>query len=85
MKTIVEMMEVMEHFDSGGEVEFGRYGVWVDAEQPNWDWASNDYRIKQAPKVTKYLCYDYGGQLCWWKDGGANGKRIPQLDMEVTE
>ena len=54
MKTLKEMIKVMEHFDNGGEVEemkrsMSKYG-WMKATKPGWDWGYNDYRIKEEPK-----------------------------------
>ena len=62
-KTTKEMIEVMEWFDNGGEVEFitkGSIGTrWETVTLPSWDWSYLDYRIKkQKQKVTieKWLC-----------------------------
>ena len=62
-KTIKEMIEVMEWFEGGGEVEFQEkeYGGWDSVIKPIWDWDSFDYRIKQLKqKVTieKWLIED---------------------------
>ena len=56
-KTIKEMIKVMEHYDTGGEVEFitkGYIGTrWETVTLPSWDWSHFDYRIKQLKqKVT---------------------------------
>ena len=56
-KTIKEMIEVMEHYENGGEVEFITKGYirtrWETITLPSWDWSYLDYRIKQLKqKVT---------------------------------
>ena len=50
-----EMMEVMEHFGNGGEVEYTETGFnkWRIANDPSWNWYDYNYRIKETkPKVT---------------------------------
>ena len=56
-KIVKEMIEVMEHYDNGGEVEFTTKGYigtrWETVTLPSWDWSYFDYRIKQLKqKVT---------------------------------
>lgn len=48
MKTIQEIIKVMQHFANGGEVE-KHYGVdgWEVVFNPVWNWSTQDYRIKQ--------------------------------------
>ena len=63
-----EMMEIMEHFGNGGEVEYTETGFnkWRIAYDPSWNWYDYNYRIKgQKPKVTieKWLCRDYHGNF----------------------
>ena len=54
-KTIKEMIEVMEHYENGGEVEFitkGYIGTrWETVTLPSWDWSYFDYRIKNKTKI----------------------------------
>ena len=51
------MIEVMQHFKNGGEVEF-RDKVdnhWIFTScQPSWDWSRSDYRIKPKRKIKLY-------------------------------
>ena len=52
MKTINEMIKVMQHYANNGEVEI--YAVadgWVDHNKPSWDWSCSDYRIKEEKKT----------------------------------
>ena len=54
-KTIKEMIEVMEHYDTGGTVEYVGMGVddWEVASHPTWNWYDCDYRISHPkPKTT---------------------------------
>lgn len=68
-KTIKEMIEVMEHYDNGGEVEFKQKREddtkWRLA-CPDWNWDIYTYRIKEPKqKVTieKWLCQDRYGDF----------------------
>ena len=65
---VKEMIEVMQHFVNGGEVECREhnYKTWEKCRCPLWDWASFDYRIKeQKQKVTieKWLIKDVIGSF----------------------
>ena len=54
-KTVKEMIEVMEHYENGGEVEYAETGFddWRVASYPLWNWYDYEYRIKeQKQKVT---------------------------------
>lgn len=49
-KTIKEMIEVMEWFDKGGEVEYRKIGYcdWATSSASLWNWASFEYRKKNT-------------------------------------
>ena len=49
MKTTKEMIEVMEWFSKGGEVEWVAVGCndWERVIKPFWNWNNFDYRIKE--------------------------------------
>ena len=49
MKTTKEMIEVMEWFSKGGEVEWVAVGCndWERVIKPCWNWNNFDYRIKE--------------------------------------
>ena len=55
MKTTEEMIEVMEAYAAGKEIEF-RYlscshdRSWGPAPNPCWNWPQCDYRIKEVPR-----------------------------------
>ena len=58
-KTIKEIIEVMEHYDNGGEVEFKEnnpYNFEWRLSTPRWNWDAFDYRIKkQKVMIEKWL------------------------------
>ncbi len=58
MKTIreeaKEMGKVMDHFATGGAVEVFSNKGWVDDEVPSWNWADEEWRIKQKTETVKY-------------------------------
>ena len=55
MKTTKEMIEVMQAYESGEQIEACYGGVWVDIYIPEWSWGLLDYRVK--PKK-KYIPFD---------------------------
>ena len=56
MKTTKEMIEVMQAYDRGEQIQLlNRVGIWVDIDMPEWNWELRDYRVK--PK-TKYVPFD---------------------------
>ena len=55
MKTTKEMIEVMQAYDRGEQIEAGYNGVWVDTDMPEWSWVLRDYRVR--PKK-KYIPFD---------------------------
>ena len=56
MKTTKEMIEVMQAYDRGEQIQLlNRLGNWVDIDMPEWSWGLRDYRVK--PK-TKYVPFD---------------------------
>ena len=62
-KTIKEMIEVLEWFDNGGEVESVETGFdnWEIVKHPWWNWEAIDYRIKkpkQKVTIEKWLIED---------------------------
>ena len=55
MKTTKEMIEVMQAYDRGEQIEAFYNGVWVDIYIPEWSWGVRDYRVK--PKKS-YVPFD---------------------------
>ena len=56
MKTTKEMIEVMQAYDRGEQIQLlDRLGNWVDIDMPEWSCGLRDYRVK--PKK-KYIPFD---------------------------
>ena len=55
MKTTKEMIEVMQAYNRGEQIEAYYNGVWVDIYIPEWSWGLRDYRVK--PKKS-YVPFD---------------------------
>ena len=54
MKTTKEMIEVMQAYESGEQIECFNDEQWKDVKNPVWDWLHNNYRVKQK----KYVPFD---------------------------
>lgn len=56
MKTIEEMIAVMQAFADGNNIEvYGdKNSEWIECVAPVWDWLNYDYRIKTEPKYRPY-------------------------------
>lgn len=54
--TTQEMIEVMQAYEDGKEIEFKWKGkdIWRGIEHPAWYWNGCDYRIKPEPKYGPY-------------------------------
>lgn len=61
MKTTKEMIEVMQAFENGAEIEAKPIvvGDWEEETEPEWDWVSFDYRIKKQPKEPEYIPFSF--------------------------
>ena len=58
MKTIQEMIDVMQAYQEGKQIQIydKMHKQWIDHEdKPNWNWGLYDYRVK--PK-TKYVPFE---------------------------
>lgn len=61
-----EMIEVMQHFENGGEVIYRvknvKYDLWSTCVNPLWDWYEFEYKIKREKVIIeKWLCRDEDG------------------------
>lgn len=61
-----EMIEVMQHFENGGEVIYRdknvKYELWNTCVNPLWDWYEFEYKIKREKVIIeKWLCKDEDG------------------------
>ena len=54
MKTTKEMIDVMQAYDGGEQIECFNDEEWKYVKNPVWDWMHNDYRVKQK----KYVPFD---------------------------
>lgn len=54
MKTTKEMIEIMQAYERGEQIEAGYNGVWVDIDMPEWSWGLRDYRVKPKPKYVPF-------------------------------
>ena len=54
MKTTKEMIDVMQAYDRGEQIECFNNMKWKDVKNPVWDWLNNNYRVKQK----KYVPFD---------------------------
>ena len=55
MKTTKQMIEVMQAYVRGEQIEAVYNGVWVDIYIPEWSWGLRDYRVKPNKK---YIPFD---------------------------
>ena len=58
MKTTKEMIDVMQAFERGEQIELNDFNSiygWTTTKRPLWDWSEFDYRVK--PKK-KYVPFD---------------------------
>ena len=55
MKTTKEMIEVMQAYDRGEQIECFNDEQWKDVKNPVWDWLNNNYRVKPNKK---YIPFD---------------------------
>ena len=58
MKTIKEMIEVMQAYERGEQVEHYYKGEWILCEEPKWNWGYVDYRIKPKPEFRPFKSVD---------------------------
>lgn len=54
MKTVKEMIEVMQAYERGEKIEFCYGGDWREIDLPSWSWGFQDYRVKQEPKFVPF-------------------------------
>ncbi len=58
MKSTKEMIEVMQHFENGGEAQYysPTFG-WSVASSPTWNWETTDFRKVGTP-IKKELLWE---------------------------
>ena len=55
MKTIQEMVDIMQAYQEGKQIQIydKMHKQWVDGE-PNWNWGLHEYRIKPKPEFEPF-------------------------------
>ena len=55
MKTIQEMVDIMQAYQEGKQIQIydKMHKQWVD-DEPNWNWGLHDYRIKPELKYVPF-------------------------------
>ena len=55
MKTTKEMIEVMQAYEKGEQIQIlDINGIWEDKEYPYWNWANCDYRVMPKKKYVPF-------------------------------
>ena len=55
MKTTKEMIEIMQAYERGEQIEImNKFGEWIYIDKPIWNWAIFDYRVKPKPKYVPF-------------------------------
>ena len=73
-------IEVMKHFEDGGEVQilvydYGGRQEWEDFPNPDWNWDYHTYRIKpQSMKVTEEEMELMSSSRIFWAKDKETGK-----------
>ena len=81
-----EMIEVMQHYEDGGNVEFSddnfeeAFGVAnkKDNKDLSWNWRTFAYRIKESKQkatIEKWLCRDSSGDFVIIETSNIDGYR----------
>lgn len=75
MKTIAEMIAVMEAFAAGKRIQVDDEGGWIDCQKPGWDWARNEYRVKPEPAMPReFWISELSGRAYQFKLAPGDGK-----------
>ena len=89
-----KMIEIMQHFDNGREVEFKRTNEddtkWEKLlPVPVWNWERFDYRIKPEKQkiiIEKWLCQDrFGVFVIVEASNIANHKKVKLIESNEYE
>ena len=49
-----DYIKVMQAYVEGKQIQYDDYGIWIDIDDPDWDWHNCDYRIKPENKCRPY-------------------------------
>jgi hypothetical protein len=87
MKTTEQMIEVMQAYCEGAEIELITGDKnWEHVLIPAWNWYEFDYRVKKSAKKLKLLAWFDGGRLLWQTNEmrpSSAWKRVPSEDKEI--
>ena len=92
MKTTKEMIEVMQAYVDGDEIEATMNNCllpWEGIVSPVWNWADNTYRVAKKTKQVKLEAWlTPSGFMSWYKEGTGPGlpnnwKRVPSEDKTI--
>lgn len=55
MKTIQEMVDIMQAYQEGKQIQIYDkiHNQWID-DEPNWNWGLHEYRIKPKPEFVPF-------------------------------
>ena len=54
MKTVHEMIQIMQAYERGEQIENYYRGEWVLCEKPKWNWGYAEYRVKPKPEFRPF-------------------------------
>lgn len=59
MKTTKKKIEIMQAFEDGKKIECRSSGLewkeWILLQEPTWNWAECDYRVKEEPPKQRMI------------------------------
>lgn len=82
MKTIKEMIEVMQAYDRGEQIQVkttNKKCDWEDVKEPYWQWNFCDYRVK--PK--KYVPFDTAEEFLAAQREHGSSVKVNSIDKSV--
>lgn len=53
-KYTADCIKVMQAYVEGKQIQYKDDEVWIDIENPDWDWHNWEYRIKPEPKYRPF-------------------------------
>lgn len=82
-KTVREMIEVMEAYERGEEVEMRYESGWDSQPYPAWNWETYDYRI--APSMPDTINWDHVAPEYKWMARDRDGRAYLYDKRPTTE
>jgi hypothetical protein len=84
MKTLREMIEVMQAAERGKEIECCDHKKEWNSSPPLWDWFRCDYRVKPKPREIWLVGYCRSGAYCVY-DNEREAIRAAWNDGSITK